>query len=158
MEDRFGWKAFFNNLGVASAIMAGFSFTAIVELRDWAPPEAALREILYAFLFVSFLSFLMPLLLNAYFLNLTANDEKMAGIFRQARLIYTLITGVGLGGLLGACCLFVLCAFPSPLPFIVVTFAILSLMATLVIIRWFKYRLRPFQSAGAMVEKSGDAD
>ena len=145
MMDKFGIKQFFNNMGVASAIMAGFAFTAIIELRDWAPVNKIpmYYETMYAFLVLSFLLFVMPLLLNSYFVNIPINSEARAKVLRGAQLIYTILMGGGVGCLLGAFCLFVIGHFKSYLfGYLIVGVVIVALIIASSIMRYFKMKLK----------------
>ncbi len=135
-------KNFFNSVGFSAALMAGFSFSGILELRSWIPSNfnhiPYLKEATLFFMVASFVIFLMPVLLNMCFLNIRVDSPEKIKALRKVQLYYTLLIGAGVGCLEGALYLFMLGTFPFVLTCGVLVLIILSLITVLVIMRRLK--------------------
>ncbi len=147
MEPRI--REFLNTLGFASSLMAGFAFTAVIEIQPWTPQFAnmpfisaeegnLIKESVNFLLVVAFANFMMPLLLNIFFLNVEVDSELKVKKLRQVQVLYTLFIGLGIGSLEGALCLFVLGTCEPYDAVILVVGIVTSLIIALAIIRWFK--------------------
>lgn len=136
-------KEFFNNIGVSSAVMVGFSFAAMIELQSWEPTGggAALKGPMFVFLVISFVSFVAPLMLNMLLLNVRIETHAAVRQLRKAQLLYTLILGAGMGGLLGALALFMRAAFEPSLANVLTGILLAAVGGIAFLLRWFKTRL-----------------
>ena len=137
-------KDFFQSMGFAAALMAGFSFSAIIEIQSWQPVffnTLPMKSFLYIFLVISFISFVMPIMLNMLFLNMTVRYQSQLDILRKAQMLYIVTVGMGIGCLQGALCLFLLGTLSSVFAYLLIVLILLALLVTYAVMKFFKSKM-----------------